>query len=91
MSARANETATVLGRLEFAALLARQDPSPFPLRRVLAALFTSRMRHQFGHLTASLGGELEKVMLRGDASASDWRGRRDVRLRGASSTASRLP
>src|SRR5258705_3034953 len=59
MSLRANEAATVLalGRLEFAALLARQDPSAFRLKRGLAALFTSRMRNQFGNLAGSLGGE----------------------------------
>jgi CRP-like cAMP-binding protein len=59
MSVRANEAATVLalGRLEFAALLARQDPSAFRLKRGLAALFTSRMRNQFENLAAALGGE----------------------------------
>jgi CRP/FNR family transcriptional regulator, cyclic AMP receptor protein len=59
MSVRANEGAMVLalGRLEFAALLARQDPSAFRLKRGLAALFTSRMRTQFRNLAASLSGE----------------------------------
>jgi CRP/FNR family transcriptional regulator, cyclic AMP receptor protein len=59
MSVHVTETATVLalGRLEFAALLARQDPSAFRLKRGLAALFISRMRNQFGNLAVSLGGE----------------------------------
>jgi CRP-like cAMP-binding protein len=59
MSVQVNETATLLalGRLEFAALLARPDPSAFRLKRGLAALFTSRMRNQLGNLAASLGGE----------------------------------
>ena len=60
MSVRVTETATVLalGRLEFAALLARQDPSAFRLKRRLASLFTARLRNQLRHLAVSLGGEL---------------------------------
>ena len=59
MSVRVTETATVLalGRVDFAALLARQDPSAFRLKRRLAALFTARLRNQLRHLAVSLGGE----------------------------------
>ncbi len=59
MSVRASETATLLalGRMDFAALLARQDPSAFRLRRRLASLFTARHRIQLQHLAASLGGK----------------------------------
>jgi CRP-like cAMP-binding protein len=60
MSVHVSETATVLalGRLEFAALLARQDPSAFRLKRSLAALFTSRLRNQLGNVAQSLGGDV---------------------------------
>ena len=60
MSVRVTETATVLalGRLDFAALLARQHPSAFRLKRRLAALFTARLRNQLRHLAVSLGGEV---------------------------------
>jgi CRP-like cAMP-binding protein len=60
LSARVTETATLLalGRVEFAALLARQDPSVFGLRRRLAALSTALLRNQLGRLAVSLGGEL---------------------------------
>jgi CRP/FNR family cyclic AMP-dependent transcriptional regulator len=60
MSVRVIETATVLalGRMDFAALLARQDPSAFKLRRRLASLFTARHRIQLRHLAVSLGGEV---------------------------------
>ena len=60
MSVRATQTATVLalGRVDFAALLARQDPSAFRLRRRLAALLTARHRNQLRHLAVSLGGEV---------------------------------
>jgi CRP/FNR family cyclic AMP-dependent transcriptional regulator len=59
MSVRVTETATVLalGRLDFAALLARQDASAFRLKRSLALLFTSRLRNQLQGLAQSLGGE----------------------------------
>jgi CRP-like cAMP-binding protein len=59
MSVHVSRTATVLalGRLEFAALLARQDPSAFRLKRSLAALFTSRLRNQLGNVAQSLGGD----------------------------------
>jgi CRP/FNR family transcriptional regulator, cyclic AMP receptor protein len=59
MSVRASETATLLalGRMDFAALLARHDPSAFRLRRRLASLFTARHRIQLQHLAVSLGGE----------------------------------
>ena len=52
MSVRVAETATVLalGRLDFAALLARQHPSAFRLKRRLASLFISRLRHQLERL-----------------------------------------
>ena len=60
MSVRVTETATVLalGRLDFAALLARQHPSAFRLKRRLASLFTARLRNQLRHLADSLGGEV---------------------------------
>ena len=60
MSVRAIEPATVLalGRVDFAALLARQDPSAFRLKRRLASLLTARHRDQLRHLAASLGGEV---------------------------------
>ena len=59
MSIRVTETSTVLalGHAEFAALLARQDASSFALRRVLARIFTARLRNQLGHLAASLGDD----------------------------------
>jgi CRP-like cAMP-binding protein len=58
MSVHVSETATVLalGRLEFAALLARQDGSSFRLKRSLAVLFTTRLRNQLDGLARSLGG-----------------------------------
>ena len=43
--------------MDFAALLARQDPSAFRLRRRLASLCTARHRIQLQHLAVSLGGE----------------------------------
>jgi CRP/FNR family transcriptional regulator, cyclic AMP receptor protein len=60
MSVRVTETATVLalGRVDFAALLARQDPSAFRLKRRLASLLTARQRNQLRQLAASLGGEV---------------------------------
>ena len=60
MSVRATEASTVLalGRVHFAGLLARQDPSAFRLKRRLAALLTARHRDQLRHLAASLGGEV---------------------------------
>jgi CRP-like cAMP-binding protein len=60
VSVRATETATVLalGRLDFAALLARQHPSAFSLRRRLASHFTARLRNQLRHLAGSLGDEV---------------------------------
>jgi CRP/FNR family transcriptional regulator, cyclic AMP receptor protein len=59
MSVRVTETATVLalGRMDFAALLARQDPPTFELKRRLASLFTARHRNQLRRLAVSLGGE----------------------------------
>jgi CRP-like cAMP-binding protein len=58
MSVRVTEAATVLvlGRLDFAALLAGQHPSAFKLKRRLASLFTARHRIQLQHLAVSLGG-----------------------------------
>jgi CRP-like cAMP-binding protein len=57
MTVQATESATMLalGRVDFAGLLARQDPSAFRLRRGLAALLTARHRNQLRHLAASLG------------------------------------
>jgi len=59
MSVTATEATTLLalGRADFAALLARRDPSAFALRRRLAALFTARLRNQLARLADSLGGE----------------------------------
>jgi CRP-like cAMP-binding protein len=59
MSVHVSETATVLalGGVEFAALLVRQDPSAFRLKRRLASLFISRLRNQLAGLALSLGGE----------------------------------
>jgi CRP/FNR family transcriptional regulator, cyclic AMP receptor protein len=59
-SMRVTETATVLalGRLDFAALVARQHPSAFSLKRRLALLLTTRVRAQLQHLAASLGSEV---------------------------------
>ena len=69
MSVRVTETATMLalGGAEFAALLSRQDASSFRLKRILAALFTSRLRSQLGDLAISLGGEA--AALRADDAA----------------------
>ncbi len=63
MSVRVTETATVLalGRPDFAALLARHDPSAFGLKRRLASQFTARLRNQLTHLAHALGGELTGV------------------------------
>jgi CRP/FNR family cyclic AMP-dependent transcriptional regulator len=59
MSARVTDTVTllVLSRVDFAALVARQDPSAFTLRRRLAALTTGRLRALLRRLSLSLGGE----------------------------------
>jgi CRP-like cAMP-binding protein len=56
MSARVTETATllVLGRTDFAALIARHHPSAFALKRRLAALTTERLRVLVGLLALSL-------------------------------------
>jgi CRP-like cAMP-binding protein len=55
---RVTEAATVLalGRTDFAALLAGQDPSAFRLRRHLATLLAARLRSQLEYLAVSLGG-----------------------------------
>jgi CRP/FNR family transcriptional regulator, cyclic AMP receptor protein len=60
MSVRATSAATVLvlGRRDFAALLARRDPAAFRMKRRLASQFTARLRNQLGHLAATLGDEL---------------------------------
>jgi CRP-like cAMP-binding protein len=60
MSVRVTEPATVLalGRTDFAALLARQDPSAFRLKRRLASHLTARLRNQLRRLAVSLGGEV---------------------------------
>lgn len=57
MTARASEPAMVLAlsRYDFAALLARPDPSSFELRRRLAAQFTARLRNQLERLATTLG------------------------------------
>jgi CRP-like cAMP-binding protein len=58
MTVRATETTTVLalGRVQFAALVARQDASAFGLKRRLVWLFAARLRNQLQHVAASLGG-----------------------------------
>src|SRR5262249_55650405 len=58
MSTRVTDTATllVLGHVDFAALVARQDPSAFTLRRRLAALTTAHLRALLRRLSLSLGG-----------------------------------
>ena len=59
MSVRVTGTATVLalGRMDFAALLARHDDSAFRLKRRLATQLTARLRNQLRQLAVSLGGE----------------------------------
>ena len=78
-SIRVAETSTVLvlGRLDFAALLAGQHPSAFSLRRRLALLLTARVRTQLRHLAVSLGGEIAdpgaEVAPRGSADLENCR------------------
>jgi CRP/FNR family transcriptional regulator, cyclic AMP receptor protein len=57
MSVSVTEPATllVLGRQDLAALLARQHPSAFGVKRRLAALFTARLRNTLRHVAGSLG------------------------------------
>ena len=59
MAVRAAEAATLLmlGRADFAALLASQNPLAFRLRRRLAVLLTARHREQLRLLAASLDGD----------------------------------
>jgi len=59
MAVHAAESATLLmlGRADFAALLASQSPLAFRLRRRLATLLTARHREQLRLLAASLDGE----------------------------------
>src|SRR5262245_30674346 len=59
MSVRVTDPATVLvlGRQDFAALLARPHPWAFTLKRQLALLVTARLRNQLSLLAGSLGGE----------------------------------
>src|SRR5919198_520854 len=59
MTVQATEPATtlVLGRHDFAALLARPDPSAFELKRRLALQFAGRLRNQLAQLGLTLGGE----------------------------------
>jgi CRP/FNR family transcriptional regulator, cyclic AMP receptor protein len=58
-SVSVTETATLLalGRQDFTALLARQHPSAFSLKRRLASLFTARLRNPLWHLADSLGDD----------------------------------
>jgi CRP-like cAMP-binding protein len=58
MSGRATTPLTMLtlGRADFAALLARQDPMAFRLKRRLASQCAARLRNQLTHLVDSLGG-----------------------------------
>jgi CRP-like cAMP-binding protein len=69
MTVRATEPATtlVLGRHDFAALLAWPDPSAFELKRRLALQFAGRLRNQLAQLGLTLGGEPAGVA--GDGSA----------------------
>jgi CRP/FNR family transcriptional regulator, cyclic AMP receptor protein len=59
MSARATRNATLLAlsRVDFAALVARQHPSAFALRRRLSVLATTHLRNLLRLLSASLGGD----------------------------------
>jgi CRP-like cAMP-binding protein len=60
MSAQVTESGAVLvlRRVDFAALLARQDPSAYRLKRRLASLLTARLRDWLRYLALSLGGDL---------------------------------
>ena len=71
---RVTETATLLalGREDFAALLARQEPPAFRLKRHLATLLAARLRSQLEDLAVSLGGASparRPPMRRGDCRA----------------------
>jgi CRP-like cAMP-binding protein len=57
MDVQVRETVTLLalGRAEFEALLARQDPSALVLKRRLAAMFIERLRSALRNLADSLG------------------------------------
>jgi CRP-like cAMP-binding protein len=59
MSARVTRNATLLAlsRVDFAALVARQHPSAFTLKRRLSVLATARLRSLLGRLAASLDGD----------------------------------
>jgi CRP-like cAMP-binding protein len=71
MDARVTSTATVLvlGRRDFAALLARRDRAAFRMKRRLASQFTARLRNQLGHLAATLGDEPPRGHDEGSAQA----------------------
>jgi len=71
LTARVTETGTVLalGRLDFAALLAGQDPAAFALRRHLASHLAGRLRAQLEYLAVSLGGESLDASANGAAPA----------------------
>jgi len=60
MTVSVTETATLLalGRGDLAALLARQHPSAFSLKRRLASLLTARLRHQLRQLGGPFGDEV---------------------------------
>jgi CRP-like cAMP-binding protein len=62
VQATAPSTVLVLGRHEFAALLARPDPSAFELKRRLALQFTARLRNQLGQLALTLGDGVEPTI-----------------------------
>ena len=79
MSVRVTETATVLalGRVDLAALLARQDPSAFRLKRGLASLLTARQRNQLRDIVRG-----DRRMYGEDIRrAADQRDRRKIRNR----------
>lgn len=69
LSARVTEAATVLvlGRLDFASLLAGQQPRAFILRRRLTSHLCQRFRAQLQYLAGSLGGDSVAASLNGAA------------------------
>jgi CRP-like cAMP-binding protein len=70
MTIQATEPATVLvlGRHDFAALLARPDSSAFELKRRLASQFTGRLRNQLAQLALTLGRDVSDAAAGGDST-----------------------
>src|SRR5262245_4756898 len=60
-TARVSEPATLLSlsRTDFAAMVSRQNPTAFALKRRIAAVACARLRRHVGVLAASIGDELE--------------------------------